>query len=98
MGLFPRDETPLLRLIRGEADDASTWIGSSDYQLQIEKKNPRHALGIVPVSNQEGQQGFVIRVKLFADSGCTGYEIAARVPGWQRYAVQQGAQTGGSGA
>lgn len=96
MGLFPREETPLLRLIRGEADDASTWIGSSDYQLQIEAKKPRHAMGIVPISNQEGQQGFVVRVKLFADSGCTGYEIAARVPGWQRYAVQQGAQADGS--
>ena len=89
MGLFPKDETPLLRLIMGKADDASTWIGSSDYQLQIEKKRPRHVMGIVPIQNQEGQQGFVVRVKLFADSGCTGYEIAARVPGWQHYAVQQ---------
>lgn len=89
IGLFPRKETPLLRLIRGEADDASTWIGSSDYQLQIEAKKPLHAMGITPIINQEGQQGFVIKVKLFADAGCTGYEIAARVPGWQRYADQQ---------
>ena len=89
MGLFPRDETPLLRLIRGEADDGGSWIGSSDYKLRIEEKRPRHALGIVPIQNAQGSKGFVVRVKLFADSGCTGYEVATRVPGWQQYDVQQ---------
>ena len=95
MGLFPREETPLLRLLRGEADDGGCWIGSSDYKLQVEEKRPRHALGIVPIQNAQGVKGFVVRVKLFANSGCTGYEVAARVPGWQRYAAQQGVQADG---
>ena len=91
MGLFPRDETPLLRLIRGEADDGGCWIGSHKYKLNIESKNPQHALGVVPCKNAEGAEGFLVRVKLFANTGATGYEIAARIPGWQRYVAQQGA-------
>ena len=98
MGQFPREETPLLRLIRGEADDGGCWVGSSDYKLQIEEKRPRHALGIVPIQNTQGAQGFVVRVKLFADSGCTGYEVAVRAPGWQQYAAQPGAQADGCAA
>jgi hypothetical protein len=88
MGLFPREETPLLGLIRGEADDGGSWIGSSDYKLQIEQKRPRHALGVLRIENTQGSQWYVVRVKLFADSGCTGYEVAVRIPGWQEYALQ----------
>lgn len=92
MGLFPRDETPLLRLIRGEADDGGSWVGSHEYKLDVEAKNPQHALGVVPCSNADNVQGFLVRVKLFASAGATGYEVATRIPGWQQYVAQQGAQ------
>jgi len=88
MGIFPREETPLLRLIRGEADDAGSWVGSHEYKLEVEAKNPQHALGVVTLSNAENVQGFSVRVKLFAKSGATGYEIATRIPGWKQYAAQ----------
>lgn len=88
MGIFPREETPLLRLIRGEADDGGSWVGSHEYKLEVEAKNPQHALGVVTCSNAENVQGFLVRVKLFAKSGATGYEIATRIPGWKQYAAQ----------
>lgn len=88
-GLFPRNETPLLRLIRGNADDGSSWVGSDSYTLQIESKNTMHALGGYFIRNAEGKQCDVIRVKLFASIGVTGYEIVTRVHDWERYAEIQ---------
>jgi hypothetical protein len=88
MGLFPRDETPLLRLIRGEADDAGCWIGSTPYTLTIEAKRPTHALGIVELHNGEGASNFAVKVKLFANTGVTGYEVVVRAPAWQTYVSQ----------
>jgi len=88
MGIFPREETPLLRLIRGKVDDAGSWVGSHEYKLEVEAKNPQHALGLVACNNAENVQGFIVRVKLFAKSGATGYEIAARIPDWKQYAAQ----------
>ena len=88
-GLFSREQTPLLRLIRGEADDGSSWVGSNDYKLQIEERNPRHALGGYYLPDAEQSERVVIRVKLFSNAGATGYEVATRVPGWQNYAPEQ---------
>jgi hypothetical protein len=88
MGLFPRDETPLLRLIRGEADDGACWVGSREYKLEVEAKNPQHALGVLPCSNENNVQAFLVLVKLFASSGATGYEVATRIPGWQQYGAR----------
>lgn len=82
-GIFPRAECPLLPLIRGESDDGANWVGSGDYKLQIEEKKPQHALAIVPIKNASGDEGAVVRVKLFANSGATGYEVATRIPGWE---------------
>ena len=91
MGLFSRNETPLLRLIRGETDDAGSWIGSHKYTLEVESKKPQHALGIVLLDDPNNTQNFIVQVKLFSNTGATGYEVAARIPGWQRYVAQQGA-------
>lgn len=87
-GVFPRDETPLLSLITGEADDPGSWVGSSDYRLQIEEKRPTHALGIMEFSNEAGLKAWAVRVKLFADAGTTGYEVAVRIPGWRAYSAR----------
>lgn len=89
IGLFSRNETPLLRLIMGKTDDSSSWVGSHDYKLNIESKNPLHAMKVVPCSNAEKVQGFIVYVKLFSNVGATGYEIATKVPGWQQYTAQQ---------
>jgi hypothetical protein len=45
-------------------------------------------LGVARCSNAENVQGFLVRVKLLAESGATGYEIATRIPGWKQYAAQ----------
>lgn len=91
MGLFPREETPLLRLIRGESDDAGSWIGSHQYMLEVESKKPQHALGVVLFDGANNIQNYIVRIKLFSNTGATGYEVAARIPGWQQYAAQQDA-------
>ena len=86
-GLFPRDQSPLLPLLRGEADDGSCWIGSSDYKLQIESAGNTHVLGGYLLRRADNVETTVIRVKLFADAGATGYEVITRAIGWQQYAL-----------
>lgn len=90
-GLFPRNETPLLPMILEGCSDASNWIGSGVYRLKVEDKKPMHALATYGVQNGRGTTGLAAKVKLFASSGCTGYEVVVRVPEWQAYAAQQGA-------
>lgn len=87
LGLFPRDETPLLRLIAGQADDGGSWIGSHTYTLNIEKQRPQHALAITSCANSQGAQGLLAHIKLFASAGATGYEVAARIPNWHHYSA-----------
>lgn len=88
-GLFPGDETPLLQLIRGDTEDASNWVGSGTFKLEIEEQKARHAMAVLPLHGHGGKTGLAVRVKLFANTGCTGYEVAVRVPGWEEYAAQQ---------
>jgi hypothetical protein len=84
-GLFPRDQTPLLRLIRSESDDGGSWVGSNNYSLQIEAQGHTHALGSYFFRTTEQDQNVVIQVKLFSNTGATGYEVATRIPGWMQY-------------
>lgn len=85
IGVFPREETPLLKLVRGECDDIGNWIGSHKYVLDVESKKPKHALGIVVLDGANNTRNYIVQVKLFSDTGVTGYEVAARIPGWQQY-------------
>jgi hypothetical protein len=82
LGPYPLNEVPVLPLIQGKSDDGSTWIGSADYRLEgIEDKKPQHALGLVWISGTYGdvaEKVLVARVKLFASSGATGYEVVVR--------------------
>jgi hypothetical protein len=77
VGALPRESVPVLPLILGEADDASSWLGSAPFKLAIEEKKPTHALGVawVPDPNTAGDELLLVRVKLFVPSGATGYEI-----------------------
>jgi hypothetical protein len=80
-GPYPLNEVPVLPLIQGKSDDGSTWVGSADYRLDVEDRKPQHALGLVSLlrkSDEAEENVFVARVKLFADSGATGYEIVVR--------------------
>jgi hypothetical protein len=80
-GPFPLTDVPVLPLIRGVADDGSTWVGSSDYRLAIENEKPQHALGLVqlPEISTEGLGNILVaQVKLFANVGATGYEVVVR--------------------
>lgn len=80
-GLYPRDEVPVLPLILGKSDDDSTWVGSADYQIGVEAKGPQHAIELVERTGTEGNETvkvLVARVKLFASSNATGYEIVVR--------------------
>lgn len=77
VGTLPRVHVPILPLILGTADDASRWIGSAQFKLSVESKNPLHALGHTWVvdPNDSGSEFLLVRVKLFVPSGATGYEI-----------------------
>jgi len=77
LGLLPRERVLVLPLILGTADDASSWLGSSNFKLAIEEKGPIHALAYewTPHPNDDTKELLVVRVKLFAQSGTTGYEI-----------------------
>jgi hypothetical protein len=81
LGPYPLAEVPVLPLIHGTADDGGTWVGSADYRLDIEDKKPQCALGLVYFSGTYwgvAENVIVAQVKLFADTGATGYEIVVR--------------------
>ena len=76
-GTIPREDVFVLPLILGLSDDASVWLGSVEFALAIEVRNPTHALASawVPDPKNPANEILVVRVKLFADAGATGYEI-----------------------
>jgi hypothetical protein len=82
MGPCPRSEVPVLPLILGSADDGSTWVGSAKYRLAVEDRRPTHALAMMeptPLAVDGVTESIVVvRVKLFANSGATGYEVVVR--------------------
>jgi hypothetical protein len=77
VGLLPRACVSVLPLILGTVDDASHWLGSAQFKLTVESKNPTHALAYawVPDRRDSKSRFLVVRVKLFVPSGATGYEI-----------------------
>lgn len=81
-GLPPREEVPVLPFILGKADDASYWLGSEDFKLEIEDKNPIHVMGLrlAPDPSNGERQMLVALVKLFAPSGARGYGIVVHRP------------------
>jgi hypothetical protein len=81
LGPYPLNEVPVLPFIREESDDGSIWVGSADYELDIEEKKPQHSLALVPLIRTSGaikEDVLVTRVKLFASSGAKGYEVVVR--------------------
>ena len=80
-GPYPCEEVPVLPLILGSEDSGSTWVGSGDYRLEAEEAAPQHALGLAAYRAEvdgNTEQILVARVKLFASSGATGYEVVVR--------------------
>ena len=81
VGPFPLAEVPVLPLITGQSDDGSTWVGSAEYHIDVEDKGAQFALQLIEVSgttNGTPENVLVARVKLFASSGATGYEVVVR--------------------
>jgi hypothetical protein len=81
IGTFPRSEVPVLPLILGTADDDSTWVGSSEYSLAVEAQKPQHALGLISANmlvDGTPEEILIARIKLFMNSGATGYEVVVR--------------------
>ena len=77
VGLLPRENVTILPLILGVTDDASRWLGSAQFRLSVESKDPLHALGHLWVAdpNDSMSELLLVRVKLFVPSGATGYEV-----------------------
>jgi len=84
MGLFPREETPLLDILFGVEPNGGRWIGSRTYTLAMEKEGSiAYGLATYGIEASEGRSGVVALVKLFASSGATGFEALVRLPGWR---------------
>lgn len=76
IGLIPREKVPVLPFIMGESKNAPMWIGSSIYQLSVESQKPMHAMGLVLLDiPNTSRKALVARIKLFAHSGATGYQV-----------------------
>lgn len=83
VGPIPREDVPILPLILGNADDASYWLGSAEFTLAIEAQKPTHAAGLIWVEDQGDPPTRLLlaRLKLFAPSGATGFEVVVYKPG-----------------
>jgi hypothetical protein len=80
-GPFPLNEVPVLPLILGSALDGSAWVGSSEYNLNVEARLPQYGLGLVSVKatvDRNIEEILIARVKLFVNAGATGYEVVVR--------------------
>lgn len=82
LGKIPRDEVPILPLILGNADDASVWLGTVAFTLAIEEKRPMYSGRFDWVEDPErpGCPLLFTRLKLFANSGATGYGVVVWRP------------------
>lgn len=76
-GPLERSRVPLLPFILGTADDASHWLGSAEFTLEVERNKPPHAVGLSLVQDIRDAKHhlLVARIKLFVPSGATGYEV-----------------------
>jgi hypothetical protein len=79
-GLVPLEQVLVLPFIRGEMRDAGTWVGSVQYEMESDKRGALHGLGyqIYQDGSEPPRQLVVARVKLFASSGATGFEVVVR--------------------
>jgi len=77
LGPLERSRVPILPMILGTADASSHWLGSADFNLEVEKEMPQHAIGFSIVSDDRNPDHklLVAKIKLFCRSGATGYEI-----------------------
>jgi HNH endonuclease len=77
VGLLPREDVTVLPLILGEADDASVWLGSAQFELTAGTNNSLHALAHESIHDPKDNTSrlLLVRVKLFVPSNATGYEI-----------------------
>ena len=81
-GPYPLIEVPVLPLILGTENDGGTWVGSAAYTLALEARpGCQYAVGFVEsLTSVDGHKEkiLVARLKLFANAGATGYEVAVR--------------------
>ena len=76
-GLIPFENVFVLPLILGDADDASHWLGSAEFRLESERRGAPIGLASlwIPHPWDSKKQLLAVRIKLFAQSGATGYEV-----------------------
>lgn len=79
-GLVPLEQILVLPLIQGQTNDAGNWIGSRQYETESERRGALHSVSHIVYESDGGpvQRFLVARIKLFASSGATGYEVVVR--------------------
>lgn len=76
-GPLPLDGCPVLPFILGSADDGNVWVGSADFQTELERRGAHVVLYTVPMRSDANPKETILlsRVKLFANAGARGYEV-----------------------
>jgi hypothetical protein len=71
----PRTEMPLIPVILGHSDDPSVWLGTMPFTLAPGTGgcDPLRTTQWVGDPERSGRDVFVARVKLFANSGASGF-------------------------
>lgn len=77
LGMLDRRHVPILPIILGQSDKISKWVGSVPFTHAVDTAGPLHSLSLQfkPDDDGSGYGRLVARVRLFATSGCTGYEV-----------------------
>jgi hypothetical protein len=70
-------EVPVLPFILGVRDDGCQWVGSVDFATQAELEGANFVLAHTAYRSDTEPHivTLVARVKLFANTGATGYEV-----------------------
>lgn len=84
-GPYPREESPVLDLILGKRSDFGNWIGCGTFSPTLLSNNSMHVISIESIENDFGENGVVVRVKLFscADPRIKSYDVITRLPNWK---------------
>lgn len=77
LGTYDLSEVPVLPMIMGTADPSTQYVGSALFTLNIEAKGPQHALGLHTLV-LKGEEITVALIKLYANTGVTGYGVVVR--------------------
>lgn len=83
-GMFPREESPILPIILNKSDDVGFWVGSLSSSLSDSKSKNMHSYLTKNNKYDFSRVQTKSVIQLFKGSGLSAFEVAVRVPNWQK--------------